>query len=1509
MAIKKFKIEASEQAKQLAKKPVKASDGEWDKAVVSFIDSIPTLPEQGKVISKKYKGFPVVIVGLGDGKCLYNGYTRTNDAASDVQFIRGLIKRGDSPEKATANFGFKTYTRGEVEGACGGKKKSVKSAAGKKRWGLYSDFGQKILNETFDSKREAQKAFREYGYTKDSEAWIEEVDETAVGKFDKKPANSACGGKKSVKSAKDKSNRVSPEIQGRIDSLNRLKKVLNEYSENEFGHEMDFSNLKEVHLAYTTDEYNEDELQVTADLENFKITYSRYDEDGLNNEYVERYKSWDEMADVLDGVTFDLLIADVPEHDDIYGACGGKKTVKSSTEYLEAELADKTKYKLLKDAYDRNNLTIVKHGNSFYFEHTPSKKVADLAIKEVKRLYPELTYIGDIKSSVRKSVNAGRDNLNYRPKKKSIKPSKRSRSVKAASADGYDFAFYRDGYRVLTKTENNRGKWLAQKDNEEPFEITYEQARGFEPIDPRNKALQLKVGKALKFPIKSAAEDSSSELNQVYKALGEMQGTWKNPETGWTGKCEIYQRDLEDGSYVFSLVFGNNTSEPDDILYVPSKHKFTIYPNSGMPRFANSLDEFKRNLKAEYSYLTKVGDNVKSSIRRPVKKTGIKAAKKDNMNKEAHKWYNISLTKDEYAKFRKFLKENGYKYEPSEEGQNTYVKVYLTKADADKINKFLDSMDDVESACGGKKSKKTVKASAAAKRRAKQRVAASVDTEDIVMYWDGQKVYEGPVDSDMTRKVKWFLDEPEKLQQVVDYCNSFGDPVIEDTSDTMDVAATFVEMVDYELREADSIDDDVYISDEKGNFEIFRKSDEVTGAKKSVKCAVNSSRYYQITDHNNDEVGRSDIEDEARELAKKLLRENDEDNYDIWWVDTDPDSTDETTYIDTIYADKPFSVEGYYDDKFRDLSDSGTFYELKDALEYAQELLGKGTPISMECENAGGRVEITPDEYEEFMMTEPEYFEDLPKLAEWLSDVRAERMDSNQEPWLDNWQYNTDIGMSVNGKSIKCDAYAADGESLWDYIVDYPNVKEMGPFNSDTADFDVNSAVANYITSNYGIYAESVSYVEYNGPEDWSVDMFQNGEAVTNDFMFFFEDRKYELFKDVFGEFDDEYHDEYYDYNAIHGNDFQFQFYPAQNQWTAPQIDIDEAELMRQGFSQESIDKIKSVIPEFEAEYINICQEINYNIESYLKELSEEYVEASANVKAAIGNKNKTDYGSNPIYELDKYVKDLAEGVAAAAGITLTYQVSDEAITFIDGDGTAVFIQPISEITPEPDDLENDIQELVSAIQYSDMDNSEYWPEDTAENDPDYATRAVQMSVDDDLEPVMGEGEDVGFGIDSNGETIDESTVSELYRIAEKEILPNTELAQLDPYVSIDEDSWDFYFGGISNNGMMGVVKFYFHFKLTSDNIDLNEYVLPDAKLYPDFNYYKASLDFDIYTENGKVTDVVLESADIYKSDNSYDSHFSGKFGEAFNTEALENYIEKLAAPAAEEIYNAVSNL
>ena len=133
---------------------------------------------------------------------------------------------------------------------------------------------------------------------------------------------------------------------------------------------------------------------------------------------------------------------------------------------------------------------------------------------------------------------------------------------------------------------------------------------------------------------------------------------------------------------------------------------------------------------------------------------------------------------------------------------------------------------------------------ASRKSASKKAIKASEDSDDIVMYWDGQKVYEGPIMRDFVDKVNWFLDDLEKLQEIVDYCNSFGDPLIEDTSDTFDVASTFAEVVGWEQGEAEAIDDDFYVSDEAGHFEIFPKSREVQGsvqrrAKKPVKASNN----------------------------------------------------------------------------------------------------------------------------------------------------------------------------------------------------------------------------------------------------------------------------------------------------------------------------------------------------------------------------------------------------------------------------------------------------------------------------------------------------------------------------------------------------------------------------------------------------------------------------------------------------------------------------------------------
>lgn len=53
------------------------------------------------------------------------------------------------------------------------------------KFGLVEDCAMKILVKTFKTKREAQRYFRENGFTKDSEVWIERVPEDAKGELDK----------------------------------------------------------------------------------------------------------------------------------------------------------------------------------------------------------------------------------------------------------------------------------------------------------------------------------------------------------------------------------------------------------------------------------------------------------------------------------------------------------------------------------------------------------------------------------------------------------------------------------------------------------------------------------------------------------------------------------------------------------------------------------------------------------------------------------------------------------------------------------------------------------------------------------------------------------------------------------------------------------------------------------------------------------------------------------------------------------------------------------------------------------------------------------------------------------------------------------------------------------------------------------------------------------------------------------------------------------------------------
>lgn len=65
-------------------------------------------------------------------------------------------------------------------------------------------------------------------------------------------------------------------------------------------------------------------------------------------------------------------------------------------QYMEADLARKTKYKSVENAYQRNLFSVIRRGSIFYIEGSGcSNRTYNLILKEMKRLYPELTYLHD----------------------------------------------------------------------------------------------------------------------------------------------------------------------------------------------------------------------------------------------------------------------------------------------------------------------------------------------------------------------------------------------------------------------------------------------------------------------------------------------------------------------------------------------------------------------------------------------------------------------------------------------------------------------------------------------------------------------------------------------------------------------------------------------------------------------------------------------------------------------------------------------------------------------------------------------------------------------------------------------------------------------------------------------------------------------------------------------------------------------------------------------------------
>lgn len=532
------------------------------------------------------------------------------------------------------------------------------------------------------------------------------------------------------------------------------------------------------------------------------------------------------------------------------------------------------------------------------------------------------------------------------------------------------------------------------------------------------------------------------------------------------------------------------------------------------------------------------------------------------------------------------------------------------------------------------------------------------------------------------------------------------------------------------------------------------------------------------------------------------------------------------------------------------------------------------------------------------------YDEDVnAKFQEWCNQF-GDPFDFDGSP-IDTAAVFTDIIIHEADEAEEHSDFYEDGDGILDFEILYAidavegSVKKSVRASIDS-DYDtkVLRELEDYIKDNYPIYVDT-EYAVYENENDWSVGLFATLGMVESDFEYYLNEQNPYLYNRltetglIGGP------------NAVvSGNDFQIQLYPAQGQWRGPQLDIDETNLANAGDDGSVYAELKTQIDAFEIMYINALQELNYHMGDLLRKYDEsQSIYASTDVNADLqlnkypGDREKYSYSKNSITDIDGYVQDIADGVVEKFP-DLEYEISDEAITFT-RDGNVIYVQAIDEIVPERDDLNDDIDELASAIQMDDELNAMREDFDAGWNatyDSDTATRAVEMSVNDDLEPIMGddyEEEDMGFGFTTSGEAISESMVDELCRIA-NEILEKSELAKYDEYTSIDRDTFDYW----CNGSTYVSEKFYIYFTFTQNG---GWFINNDMVDFSDSRGISETEEFtfecDINIKDGKVVEVLYnDMPDNYSAD-------------MIDVPALTEYIEKLATPVARDIYNGTTNI
>lgn len=163
------------------------------------------------------------------------------------------------------------------------------------------------------------------------------------------------------------------------------------------------------------------------------------------------------------------------------------------------------------------------------------------------------------------------------------------------------------------------------------------------------------------------------------------------------------------------------------------------------------------------------------------------------------------------------------------------------------------------------------------------------------------------------------------------------------------------------------------------------------------------------------------------------------------------------------------------------------------------------------------------------------------------------------------------------------------------------------------------------------------------------------------------------------------------------------------------------------------------------------------------------------------------------------------------------------------------------------------------------------------------------------------------YGYDSNGEAISESTVEELYRVANTEVLPFTELATIGD-AEIDEDSFEFY-----NTGTAYGANLIYNIILNtdSDRLDLEYFMTENNVLCPIFDndHSSARLSFVIHVFDGTKIEIKLTDNDVYDSGNFYSEYDTNNFKKYIDVKALKEYVANIAQKSVKEIQATLSNI